>query len=59
MDEGSVYGLVIMQIASLKEKQAIFIRRNVWVQLNGQFSMMQNCVTVYNLYLSFSIIYKN
>ena len=36
--------IVIMRIAHLEEKQAISIRTNFWVQLNGQFCMMQNFV---------------
>ena len=33
--------VVIMQVAPFEEKQAISIRRNFWVQLNGQFCMMK------------------
>ena len=39
--------LVIMPIAHFKDKQAISSRRNFWVQLNGQFCMMQNLLSMF------------
>ena len=36
--------VVIGRIAHFQEKQAISTRRNFWVQLNGQFCLMQTCV---------------
>ena len=45
-----------MRIAPFEEKQAISIKRNFWVQLNGQFCMMENFVV--HVFLLGVIVYK-